>query len=341
MLNRRPLDRVPVHGLATGFATVHCGLSIADAYNNPEKFFYAVNKTADDFGWQDIPHIGYGAIGAWEFGGTIKWPGGEYAQAPTVVARPVNCEKDVYSLEVPDVRNAGIVPLMMKVAQLQADSGFPLIGAHIMGPWSLASNICGPQTMLKWTIRKPELVHRIQEKTLVFSIGLLRYFVDTFGADRLLPWIGGTAAASNQLISPHTFQEFYMPYMKELYQAAHKMGIKHMCCHICGEQNANLPYFAELDFGDPGILSFGAEVDLEKAAEFFPDDIIMGNISPASLQSDSAEQVYVMATENIAKGKKCSGGFMLAPGCELPPLSQDRNLWAIMKAVSDYGWYGN
>jgi hypothetical protein len=57
ILNRQPLDRMGVYGFALGFCTVHCHLTIADAYNNPEKLFRAVNKTTADFGWQDIPLI--------------------------------------------------------------------------------------------------------------------------------------------------------------------------------------------------------------------------------------------------------------------------------------------
>jgi len=339
LLNRQPLDRIPVYGFAMGFSTVHCGSTIAEFYNKPEKAFNAVTQTTAEFGWQDLPIINYAALGAWEFGGDIKWPSGEFDQAPTVTRKPVNTEEDVDKLQVPDVKTAGIVPLTMEVAKMQAQSGAALIGAMTMGPWSLASNICGPELLCKWTIKRPELVHEIQQKVLPFSVALLHYWVDTFGTDRLLPWVGGTAAASNQLISPKQFEQFYLPYMKELYDEAHATGLKHIYCHICGEQNLNLPYFAQLDFGEPGILSFGHEVDLETATKYFPKDIIMGNIEPAFIQTATPEEVYQVTRRVIDKGKKCLGGFMLAPGCELPPRTPEENLWAMMQAVSDFGWY--
>lgn len=339
LLNRQPLDRVPVYGFAQGFSAVHCGLTIAEYYNNPEKAFNVVTQTAADFGWQDLPMMAYAAMGAWEFGGDIKWPGGEFDQAPTVARKPVNAEEDVDKLQVPDVTTAGIVPLATKVAELQAQSGAALIGVAIMGPWSLASSICGLELLCKWTIKRPELVHKIQQKVLPFCVALLRYWTDTFGTDCLLPWVGGTAAASNQLISPKQFEQFYLPYQKEFYNEAHAISLKHIYCHICGEQNLNLPYFAQLDFGDPGILSFGHEVDLETAAQYFPNDIIMGNIEPAVIQTATPEVVYEATKRVIEKGKKRPGGFMLAPGCEMPPRAPEENLWAMMQAVSDFGWY--
>ena len=39
LLNRKPLDRIPVFGFAAAFSTVHCNLTVADAYNpGHEKF---------------------------------------------------------------------------------------------------------------------------------------------------------------------------------------------------------------------------------------------------------------------------------------------------------------
>ena len=109
--------------------------------------------------------------------------------------------------------------------------------------------------------------------------------------------------------------------------------------HICGEHNENLPYWAQIPMGDPGIVSFGHEVDLEKAAEYFPNDIIYGNLEPAIIQSGTPEQVYEAAKVVIEKGKKAPGGFILAPGCEMPPRAAPENVMAMTRAVNDFGWY--
>jgi len=312
---------------------------VADAYNQPEKLFHAVTETAEEFGWQDLPLIAYASMGAWEFGGEITWPSSEYDQAPKVTRYPVSKPEDIETLEAPEIEKAGIVPLMMEVSRMQAESGAALVASMTLGPWSLACNICGIETIFRWSIRSPELAHKLQKKLLPFSVGLMRYWVDTFGADRLFPWVGGSAAASNQLISPDHFREFVLPYMKELYHEARALGLKHIYCHICGEQNMNLPYWSQLDYGDPGIVSFGHEVDLQTAAEHFPKHIIMGNINPSILQSGTPEDVYEVTKEVIEKGKKCPGGFMLGPGCEMPPRAPVENILAMMQAVSDFGWY--
>jgi uroporphyrinogen decarboxylase len=339
MLNRQPLDRIPVHGFSQSFSAVHCGLTIADAYNNPEKAFQAMTKTAAKFGWQDLPIIAYASMGGWEFGGEIKWPESEFSQAPTVTRRPVESEEDIDKLKVPDVTTAGIIPLMMEVSKLQEKSGAALIECISLGPWSLACNIAGVETICKWSLKKPDLVHKLEKKVLPFSIGVIRYWKDTFGTDRVLPWVGGSAAASNQLISPKIIEHFVLPYMKEFYNEVHAMGFRHIFIHICGEQNANLPYWSQLNYGDPGIISIGHEVELEIAAKYFPNNIIMGNIEPAMLLTKNPEEVYQATKVVIEKGKKYPGGFMLAPGCEMAPRVPENNVWAMMQAVSDLGWY--
>ena len=96
---------------------------------------------------------------------------------------------------------------------------------------------------------------------------------------------------------------------------------------------------AQIPLGDPGIVSVGHEVDILKAAEYFPNDIIMGNLEPAIIQTATPQQVYDASREIIEKGKQCPGGFAFSPGCELPPMSPPLNVWMMTKAADDFGWY--
>ena len=91
--------------------------------------------------------------------------------------------------------------------------------------------------------------------------------------------------------------------------------------------------------GDPGIVSFGHEVDLTKAAEYFPNDIMAGNLNPTIIQEETPEEVYEASREVIEKYKTLPGGFMFAPGCELPPMAPVDNVRAMTRAVNDVGYY--
>ena len=338
ILNHKPLDRVPVYGWSLGFAVVNEGLSIVDFYNDPKKSYEAQIKSAEKFRFQEIPYTGYAQMGGWEFGGEIKWPSGEFAQAPTVSKHAIETPEEVWDLKVPDVKTAGIVPIMVGLSKLVEQGGAKYIVGVVQGPFTTATNIPGADKLTKWLLKKPDVAHRVLKLATDFESALGRYWAECFPPDRLII-ILGEPAASNQLISPDQFEEFALPYIKETHENLLAAGIKHLHMHICGEQNENLKYWQQIPYGNPGMVSFGHEVDLEKASPFFLDTIIMGNIEPAIIQTGTQEEVYEATRVCIEKGKKHPGGFILAPGCELPPMAPEENVWAMMQAVSDYGWY--
>ena len=169
-----------------------------------------------------------------------------------------------------------------------------------------------------------------------YGVRLARYWVETFGPENI-EFRTATPTSSNQVISPKHFEAFSLPYLKELHEKVLGMGVRQLYTHICGEQNLNLPYYREVPFGDPGIVSFGHEVDLTRAIEFFGDRcIIVGNVEPGTILTGNPDEVYAASKECILKGKKAERGFMLGPGCELPPMAPACNVWAMRKAVDDF-----
>ena len=101
---------------------------------------------------------------------------------------------------------------------------------------------------------------------------------------------------------------------------------------LAGELTEVDPY-REFTYRGQGPLTF------EKAAEYFPNDVIIGNVEPAIIQTGTPQDVYELARIVIEKGKKCPGGFALSPGCDLPPKSPPLNVWMMTKALNDFGWY--
>lgn len=109
--------------------------------------------------------------------------------------------------------------------------------------------------------------------------------------------------------------------------------------HICGEQNAKYGFYREFPLTPTSLISVSQEVDLEKASEFFSDHIITGNVNPAIFQLGNPGDVYRACVSAIEKGKNHKRGFILSPGCELPPHTPSYNVWMMAKAVNDYGYY--
>jgi uroporphyrinogen decarboxylase len=338
LLKRQPVDRIPFDTMATAFAATMVGYSKVDVYEDPEKCFWAQLRTNEMFGAvDDLLRYNGGAFPAREFGGDVKMPTSQYAMAVSLLRPAVQSEEDVLRLEVPDVKTAGTIPLTMQFSKLQAEHGLYIsfMSGSIL---TLVGFITGVETMCRWMIKKPWLVHRLCRIVTDLIVAMAEYWVDTFGPEHILPSTGAPTEA-NQVISPKQFEEFCLPYQKEVHEKLFALGVKYIWTHICGEQNLNLPLWAQIPMGDPGIVSFGHEVDLDTASQYFPNDIIQGNVEPAVIQTGTPEEVYELSRICIEKGKKHFAGFILSPGCEMPAKAPPYNVWMMIKAINDFGWY--
>jgi uroporphyrinogen decarboxylase len=342
LLNRETPDRVPIYPFGSGFSMTYRDRALADLFINPKASLDAQSETSKDFDWVFIPDMAYAAFGGWEFGGELQLPDGEFDQAPTIKRHPATTAEEVMGLEIPNIAEAGIIPRQKQFFDLsrqQRDENKPWdVVVQMEGTFTLASNIVGTDLFMKWILKNPEIVHHLMRLAADFEIEMARYWKDLYGTEGVLLW-GGEPVGSNQLISPKTFETFILPYRKEVHEKVLDMGYKTIFMHICGEQNGNLPYWAQIPMGDPGVLSFGHEVDLKKASDFFPDDIIAGNLNPTIIQVETPEKVYEASHEVIENNKKLPGGFMFAPGCELPPMAPVENVRALTRAVNDFGYY--
>jgi uroporphyrinogen decarboxylase len=337
MMGQRP-DRVPCMPFAVGVCAKTVGMPIARMYDDAEKSFWAQMWTWEMYGYDAFPMFGYASYGGWEFGGDIKMPEGEFAQAPVVSRFPAQTPEEVDALEIPDPATAGQLPLYMKFLKILHQFGAPIM-VMAWAPFTAAGNTCEVDVLCRWMIKQPDVAHKLLRKCTDFSKKIADHIMDSFpGAT----FSGATACATsaNQIISPRQFKEFVLPYHKEVHEHLMSRGINSIFCHICGEQNLNLPYWQQIPFGDRGILSFGHEVDLTKAIEMFGDKhIIAGNIEPQVIQNRPWQEVYELCRVAIEKAKYAPNGYVLMAGCEIPVQAPPYNIYVMKKAVMEFGFY--
>lgn len=337
--HRKP-DRVPIWSFGTLFAILNSGYKVGNLYRDPAAL-EAIRQFMRPLNWMSTPMVGYSIIGAKEFGGEIKFPTSEYGQSATIARYPVETEEDAWRLTMPDVKLAGMVPkAITAIKQIRENppDNEPFALVILSGAFTAAGNICSVEQLCRWLVRKPAVAHRVLRLATDLMVEIGRFIADSLGTDDIAPFIG-EPTSSNQLISAKHFAEFAFPYNKEINEKLLSFGYRHIFCHVCGDQNLNLPYWAQIPMGSPGLVSIGHEVDIETAARYFPNDIIVGNIETGTIQMGTPEQVYELSCQCIEKGKKYPGGFILAPGCELPPRAPLENVRAITQAVNDFGWY--
>lgn len=340
LLSYKKPDRIPIGilGLAE-FSARNSGYSKAVNYNDPQKSFYSQIWTSEQFGWDNIPlNMGHTLLGSLDFGGEVQLPESDYQQGIVITSYPVKTEDDIAKLKLPDCKTAGRIPKAKEFARLQEKHRMPPL-FFARSPFTMAANMCGLHQFCRWMLKRPESCYELMKLALAHILNVIEDWIDTFGTNRLMVQMS-SPSESNQLISPKQFEKFALPYHARFHDRLRAMSIKRFFFHICGDQNLNLPYLAELSpWPHPSILSFGHEVDIEVAAKYFPKDIIFGNIEPAAIQTGSPQQVYELCRLAIEKGKKAQGGFILGTGCGLPPASPPLNAFALTRAVNDFGWY--
>ncbi len=340
MSGQKP-DRVPFHLFGAGFSARNAGYPIEVAYTDPQKLIDAQLWTAEQYGCEPTTGTGYASYGAYEFGGEIRMPRSQWESAPSIVRPAVESEEDLEELDLPDVKTAGLIPHFMAFSKLQERLGLPISCGISGDPVTNAANMVDVNRFCRWMVKRPQLAHRALRLATDHINEAWDYWIETFGAERFSVGVYVTVAA-NQIMSPAQFEEFVMPYQSELHDRIRHAGIKGATFHICGEQNLNLPAIRELYLGTPQkpfMLSFGHEVDLDRAIEMFPENIICGNVEPQIVQNGTPQHVYEVTRTAIEKGKNAPRGFVLMPGCDLPPMAPGYNVWTMRKAVSDFGFY--
>jgi len=336
LLSGQPVDRVGLFPFLLGFCARNVGVPIETIYSKPEQSFDAQIRTMEQYDFDWGPIYGYASYGTWEFGGEIEMPKGGYQQAPSSKRFPITTEEDLDGLKQPDVRTDGCLPLAMRFSRLQDQAGTP-ISVVLGGNFTLAGNICPVEKLCRWILKKPELAHRLMRFATAHIIRVVQHWADTFGPERLIPQFW-EPLASNMIISPRHFEQFALPYLKESAERILEMGVRHILYHICGEQNANLSSWAKVPMGDPGLCSFGEQVDMEKAIQDLGDKaIIIGNIDPMRLLKETPERILELCREAIFKGQKAPRGFMLSSGCEVSPETPGYQVYLMGKAVKAFG----
>jgi uroporphyrinogen decarboxylase len=334
----KPTDRVSFYPFILGFCARNVGYPIHSIYSDPPKSFEAQSWTQEQYGFDWGPVYGYASYGTWEFGGKIEMPKSGFQQAPSSSIFPVQSEEDLNQLKLPDVKTDGCLPMAMEFSHLQARNGKPI--TLVLGSnFTIAGNICQVEKLCRWMLKKPELVHRVLSIATQHIVDVARYWADTFGSERVVVQLW-EPLASNDIISPRQFREFVLPYLQESSQNILDTGIKHVFYHICGNQRANLPYWAQVPMGNPGICSVGSQIEISEAIKNLGDkSIIAGNIEPSILQMAKPQEVYDLCKVAIKAGNQAPRGFMLMSGCETPPDTPPYNVFVMRKAIDDFGWY--
>jgi len=338
LLNRQKIDRVPFFPFSLGFSARNVGFPIGSVYSEPVRSFNAQLWTQQMYGHDQGPFFGSAVYGTSEFGGEVEFPVDDSIQSPRSIRYPVQSLEDIDKLKLPDPRFAGNLPKGLEFSKIQERQG-SLITLVVGGVFTAAGNICGVKNLCMWIVREPEAVHRVVQMAADHILSAVELWVKTFGTQRMLVQIWEPTAA-NSIISPRHFETFVLPYQQKLHQEILALNVKHILCHICGEQNMNLPLWSQVPMGDPGIVSLGQQVTLADGIKYFgAKNIVAGNLDTSLVARGATNEAYEEAKKCILAGKDAPNGYILMTACETPSSTPPYNFYMLTKAINDFGFY--
>lgn len=226
-------------------------------------------------------------------------------------------ESEDYKLSQAQIRN---------MRAIVGDETFIAVGGY--GPFTQASQMVG---MVKFMMGLADNKDGYVEKLIRFAAELIMAFNKGMleaGGDLV---VCAEPVASGDLISPKMFEDYVLPINVELMERTREI-CPYEIVHICGNTVKRVEPLAKAGFNGFSVDS----IDMEKAREDAGGRMVMiGNLNPAAiLLGMDADGVYEKSRE-LCQAMKNQGGFILAPGCDLPPDTALENLQAMARAVKE------
>lgn len=274
----------------------------------------------------DVVYVGSGfnnfhaaALGA-KFGAGIKY---REIGAPDMTDHFIHSEEDISKLDIQDIFKHPVVKTVMdatlKVKEKIGDTY--LVTMTCWGPFTLAARFVGEEDFMKATFKKPAFV----EKMVDFCADLLITLYEPLVNAGLEAIAIADPTASGDLINPKQMARFAVPPLRKISDWAKSKGV-HTILHICGNTGDRLEQF--IDTGCTTIF-FDQKVDIAKAKEvLFGKMSFGGNVAPVHVMMNKTKEEVEQACREVIEIAGKDGGFILVPGCDIPPTISYENLKA-------------
>ena len=224
-----------------------------------------------------------------------------------------------------------------------------VIGRADQGPFSLAAMILGMEEFLyqlgrtqqKRSKRRresredPDLENKLRQ-LLEFSLEVTtRYAYAQMEQGAHMTSIGESLSGPD-MCSPKTYLGYEWSYAKRLVEQLKSKNIP-LSYHICGDATAIVHDMVETG---ASVLELDYKVNLTAVKEATQGKAtILGPIDPSAVLAlgtpELVEERCKEAIEVLAPG----GGFILGPGCALPPTTPPANVHAMIESAKRYGVY--
>lgn len=328
----QPVDRVPVDLHNFMVTPRFLGISdYAEFFRNGEAMAEAQIKAWKRYG-HDVLLVENGTAALAEACGVKV----EYLKdsAPVAKIPAISSLDEVDKLIIPDPYKDPLLSELLKTTRIIVeeigDQAF-VMGRADQGPFSLACEIRGMgEFLLDLALgKKLDKIHQLLDFCRSVSE---RYIMAQIDQGAHATSIGDSPSGPD-VISPKYYREFAYPYVKKLVSNVKKKNIL-LAYHICGNST---PIIEDMVSTGAAILEVDQKADqLVCKAAASGKATLLGPIDPSEVMANGTPELVMQkcneALENLSPG----GGFILGPGCALPPNTPDENIDAMIEASKKY-----
>lgn len=324
-------DRVPVSLFGGGMWSIHNsgntfqGLS-ADARKMADMLVLMSDRLLCDIVYAGS---GYNNFHISCMGGGIKY---REVGAPDLLEHIVASEEDVAKLDIRKIDAEPVVDTVKQALKLTQDKiGVTYaVTMTAWGPFTLAARLVGEETMMKATFKRPDFV----KKAVEFATDVLIHLYAPLVKDGTLKLISlADPTASGDLISKKQFQTFALPYLRKFTDWAKSQGA-HTLVHICGDTTDRLDLFLETG---ASCISLDHKVNIGRAKEVLGGKMCFaGNVDPVKVMLQGTVEDVERECSRIIETAGLDGGFVLMPGCDIPPTVPYENIQKFISVA--HGW---
>jgi [methyl-Co(III) methanol-specific corrinoid protein]:coenzyme M methyltransferase len=297
------------------------GIHWPDAHKDPEKMA-RLAIAGYELGGIECVNVPFDNIVEPEaLGCTSRYPEERYL-FPVVIDHPYAQVEDP---KLPEgVLELGRIPVVLEAIRIirQEVGDFLPIVSHVIGPFTLASELVGIDEFLVWTLRDIERMKAFLDFSTDFVI---EYAKAQYRAGSDLVTVAD-GALTPYMITPDVLHEFIKPTLIRV--SANLGGIKLL--YIGGKVESMVPFLAECGYDG---ISVDETVNIARIKPIVGDAKILGNISSKkTLTSGSPEEVRAEVKKAIEDGAN-----LIEPSCGIPPDAPTANIRAMVEAVKEFG----
>jgi uroporphyrinogen decarboxylase len=328
MLELKRVSRQPVTLMSAGaWALNSSGQSLEKALAAPpgetaEILYSAYTGVGSDIIWA---MSGYNNIIIGAVGGKIKF---RLKGTPDVIETLIKNPSAVKDIDLNRVKDDERVRTLLKVTENLAKkvNGENYLALTRWGPFTLAGLLYGAENIMRDIYRNPESVHRLLDFTVDLYLTYAQLYIDN-GVDFVLL---AEPTTSGDMISRKHFENFAVPAFKKVFTELRGKKVR-TALHICGNITNRLDLLNDIG---AELISVDFKVNLSKCREVFNrKTAFAGNMNPVAVMQRETPEGVGKACEECIAAAGAGPGFLLMPGCDIPPSTPAENI----KAMTETG----